>query len=316
MPTTAASPASVSFPDRCAAVVARFQRDPDASARSLLVTVIGDSIRPRGGEVGVGSLARLVEGLNISERLVRTTLNRLVGDGMLATRRAGRRSFYFVTGSADREFAQVEDRIYHRRRDAWDGTWTIVVETDGLPALQRSELRRRLGWLGFAALVPGVQMCPVDRMGDVGEVLDDLGAGGRVAAFRSQADGVGLDDRTLARRTSDLDGLAPACEDFLARFASLAEGAAPRRDGIDPETAFLARTLLLHNWRRIALREPALPAPLWPDGWVGDTAYDVAAAAYRRLTPAAEAHLAAVVDGPAGFASPLAPPYDARFPRL
>jgi phenylacetic acid degradation operon negative regulatory protein len=314
--------------DRCRRILGRFRRHPDASARTLLVTIFGDSVRPRGGEIWTGSLVRLVEPLGISDRLVRTSLNRLAGEGLLATRRVGRRSFYSVTPAADREFASVEDRIYHRTREAWDGRWTIVAETGGLPAPVRAELRQRLGWLGFAALSPAVQICPADRSAAVGALLDDLGAASGVAAFRGSAlppppagggNGVGLDDRALARRTSDLDLLTPAYEAFLARFGPLVNSsAAPPAleagDGeVHPETAFLTRTLLLHGWRRIVLREPALPAELWPDAWVGDTAYDVAAAAYRRLFPAAEAHLAAVCETPAGALPALDGRHAGRF---
>jgi phenylacetic acid degradation operon negative regulatory protein len=82
---------------------------------------------------------------------------------------------------------------------------------------------------------------------------------------------------------------------------------------VDTETAFLTRTLLLHNWRRIVLREPALPAELWPCGWVGDTAYAVVAATYRRLSPAAETHLEAVCETPAGALPALDPRHHNRF---
>lgn len=316
-----ARPAATSLQARCRRIVERFRRDPDASARTLLVTIFGDSIRPHGGEIWTGSLVRLVEPLGISERLVRTSLNRLAGEGLVASRRAGRRSFYSVTPAADREFASVEDRIYHRAREAWDGRWTIVAEIGGLAGPVRAELRQRLGWLGFAALSPGVQICPADRSTAVGALLEDLDACGGVAAFRASAlppppagggNGIGLDDRALARRTSDLDVLTPAYEAFLARFGPLVNGAGGEADA---ETAFLARTLLLHGWRRIVLREPALPAELWPDAWVGDTAYDVAAAAYRRLSPAAETHLRAVCETPTGALPPLDPHHRDRFDR-
>lgn len=303
--------ATSSLQDRCGRILWEFGRRPDASARTLLVTIFGDSVRPHGGEVWTGSLVGLVEPLGISERLVRTSLNRLASEGLLATRRVGRRSFYSVTPAADREFASVEERIYHRAREAWDGRWTIVAETGGLPAPVRTELRQRLGWLGFAALAPGVQICPADRSAAVGALLEDLDAGGAVAAFRGTANGLGLDDRALARRTSDLDVLTPAYEAFLGRFGPLVNGAAGEADA---ETSFLTRTLLLHGWRRIVLREPALPAELWPDAWVGDTAYDVAAAAYHHLSPGAEAHLQAACETPAGALPPLDDRHRDRFP--
>src|SRR5258708_37940650 len=89
-----------SLQDRCTSLISRFRRSPDASARTLLVTVFGDTIVPHGGEVWIGSLLGLVEPLGISERLARTSLHRLVGEGLLRTRRPGGRSFYSVAPSA------------------------------------------------------------------------------------------------------------------------------------------------------------------------------------------------------------------------
>lgn len=70
-----------SLQDRCTSLIRGFRQRPDASARTLLVTVFGDCVEPHGGEVWAGSLLRLVEPLGINERLARTSLNRLVGEG-------------------------------------------------------------------------------------------------------------------------------------------------------------------------------------------------------------------------------------------
>jgi phenylacetic acid degradation operon negative regulatory protein len=296
---------------RCADIVRHFRQRPDTSARTLLVTVFGDSVEPHGGEVWIGSLAGLVAPLGISERLVRTSLNRLVGEGLLAPRRIGRRSFYSVTDSAHHEFWSVEDRIYRRHRGPWDGRWTILVETNGISTAARGALRQHLGWLGFASLTPGVQLCPADRTADLEVLLHELRLTGQVAVFRGEAEGgLGLADRRLAQRTSDLDALEPTYQAFLRRFGRAAETEAGE---VVPETAFLVRTLLVHAYRRIALREPELPAGLWPERWAGDRAYDLASRLYHALDPAAEAHLAATCETPAGPLPPLDPRYRERF---
>jgi phenylacetic acid degradation operon negative regulatory protein len=296
--------------DNCAEILRRFRQRPDTSARTLLVTVFGDSIEPHGGEVWLGSLAGLVAPLGISERLVRTSLNRLVGEGLLAPRRIGRRSFYSVTPTAHHEFWSVEDRIYQRHRRPWDGRWTILVETNGMGGGARADLRQRLGWLGFASLSPGVQLCPTDRTADLEVLLDELHLTGQVAVFRGEADaGLGLADLRLAQRTSDLDALEPSYQAFLRHFGRAAQATGEAV----PETAFLVRTLLVHAYRRIALREPELPAGLWPDAWIGDEAYDLAARLYHALDPAAEAHLDATCETPAGPMPTLDHSYRERF---
>ena len=66
-------------------------------ARSLLLTLWGDSIAPHGGTVWLGSLIRLAAPLGLNERLVRTGVHRLAQDGWLSATPLGRRSYYGLT---------------------------------------------------------------------------------------------------------------------------------------------------------------------------------------------------------------------------
>ena len=288
-----------SLQDRCTSLISRFRRSPDASARTLLVTVFGDSIVPHGGEVWIGSLLRLVEPLGISERLARTSLHRLVGEGLLITRRHGRRSFYSVAPPARNDFREAERRIYHSRHgEPWDRRWTVVVETNGVAAPARAAMRQHLAWLGFGSLGPPVHVCPLDRTEELGQLLPALGLADQVAVFRGRVpSSIGLADRDLVEAmSSDLDGLERAWRTFLRRFRPLADAAAGDPGGVDGQTAFLTRTLLVHAYRRIVLREPELPGELWPPAWPGETAYEVAARCYRVLAASADAHLARISD--------------------
>ena len=303
---------------RCDALVRSFRQKPDASARTVLVTVFGDGIEPHGGEVWAGSLLRLVEPLGMNERLVRTSLNRLVGEGFLVTRRHGKRSFYSVTPLARREVRGAERRIYHPRGDPWDGCWTVVVNTSDVAPPARAAVRQHLGRLGFAPLGPSVHISPFDQVDALRQVLSDLGLVNQLAVFRGEVPAtVGLEDADLARLvSSELKGLEPAWRKFLRRFRPLAEVAAGAGGppDLEPETAFLTQTLLIHSYRRIVLREPELPAGLWPDGWAGDAAYDVAAACYHALAGPAEAHLLAVCEEGGAPLLPRDPEYADRYP--
>jgi phenylacetic acid degradation operon negative regulatory protein len=302
--------------DRCDALVRSFRQRPDASARTLLVTVFGDGVEPHGGEVWAGSLLRLVEPLGINERLVRTSLNRLVGEGFLVTRRHGKRSFYSVTPMARRDVRQAERHIYHPRGDPWDGRWTVVVNTSAVAPPARAAVRQHLSRLGFSALGPSVHITPFDRTDALRQVLDDLGLGSQLAVFRGEVPPTtGLDDADLAGLLStELKALQPAWRKFLRRFRPLADAAVEAGAAqLTPESAFLARTLLIHNYRRIVLKEPELPAGLWPPGWVGDAAYDVAARCYHALSGPAEAHLLAVCEEGGAPLLPLDPEYAARY---
>jgi phenylacetic acid degradation operon negative regulatory protein len=137
-----------------------------------------------------------------------------------------------------------------------------------------------------------------------------------VAVFRAEVPAaLGLSDRDLAGVLSgELEALEPAWRTFLRRFGPLAEAAGDGGADVDGENAFLARTLLVHAYRRVVLREPELPAELWPPGWIGETAYELAARCYHSLVEPAEMHLAAVSETAAGPLPALDAAYADRFP--
>ena len=62
-----------------------------------------------------------------------------------------------------------------------------------------------------------------------------------------------------------------------------------------PLQAFVVRTLLVHEYRRVRLRDPQLPTELLPDDWPGAQAYALCRDFYRAAGPLAETHLAEIV---------------------
>src|SRR5579863_4169899 len=74
---------------------------------SLLVTIFGDAIAPRGGVVTLGSLIRLAALFGLPDRLVRTSVARLAHDGWLVARREGRRSEYRLTTDGEQRVADA-----------------------------------------------------------------------------------------------------------------------------------------------------------------------------------------------------------------
>src|SRR6185437_7253837 len=87
-------------------IARRLARDPPR-ARSLIVTMWGDALAPHGGRVWLTTLIRLLAPFGVSERLVRTSVFRLVRDGWLAGEASGRRSRYRLTTDGERRFAHA-----------------------------------------------------------------------------------------------------------------------------------------------------------------------------------------------------------------
>src|SRR5215469_14957210 len=118
---------------------------------SLIVTIFGDAISPRGGVVTLGSLIRIAGVFGLAERLVRTSVARLAKEGWLVARREGRQSEYRLTRSGAQRFSEATRRIYGTSPDSWEGRWTLVILPPGSGRNPREELR----WLGFGQLSPG-----------------------------------------------------------------------------------------------------------------------------------------------------------------
>jgi phenylacetic acid degradation operon negative regulatory protein len=109
---------------------------------------------------------------------------------------------------------------------------------------------------------------------------------------------------TTAANAWDLAELNTAYRQFIARFEPYLS-AGPHA----PNEAFALRILLIHEYRRILLKDPALPGDLLPDGWSGATARDLAAHLYRQIAGAAETYISATLQnwqGGIGKAQPAA----------
>src|ERR1700739_4712994 len=105
--------------DALAVLLKRFRRQRPIRGGSLLITIFGDSIAPRGGVISLGSLIDLALPFGLTERLVRTSVARLAGDGWLVARREGRRSDYRLPPTGRDRFAEATSRIYGATPDSW-----------------------------------------------------------------------------------------------------------------------------------------------------------------------------------------------------
>ncbi|HXX82566.1 MAG TPA: phenylacetic acid degradation operon negative regulatory protein PaaX [Casimicrobiaceae bacterium] len=285
-------------------------------ARSLIVTVWGDSIAPHGGAVWLSGLIRLMAPFGINERLVRTSVYRLVQEGWLAARQDGRRSLYRLTSQGARRFEHAYRRIYAAPSDGWDGEWEIVVAPSAaLRAADRAALRKELWWEGFGAVAPGLLVRPARSTSTgVGEIIASLGLARDVWMLRAR-DLDGEPGRLLsgiAGECWDLDAVSREYRAFIRRFERALHALGQGR-AVDPEQCFVVRTLLIHAFRRATLRDPQLPRELLPSAWPGRAAYALCRDFYRLTQARAERHLAATLEGEHGRLPSAAEYFYARF---
>jgi phenylacetic acid degradation operon negative regulatory protein len=284
-------------------------------APSLIITVWGDAIVPHGGAVMLPGIFRLLARFGFNERRVRTSVFRLAREGWLKATPVGRRSLYRLTRGGARRFEQAYRRIYAPPGESWDDTWELVV-ADGLTPDRRRALREELGWEGFGTLATGVFMRPAPLRSTVPRIASALGVERRIVTVRARDD-VTLGGGSLAAavpRAWDLAGVATDYRRFLRRFGTVIDrfrdaGSGPHH----PEQCFVVRTLLIHAFRRVLLRDPRLPAALLPLDWPGAAAYTLCRDFYRLTHRSAEQHLVAVLEGPRGALPPANAAFYERF---
>ena len=90
--------------------IARQLRQDPPRAKSLVMTVFGAALAPRGGAVWLGSLISLLAPFGISERAVRTSVFRLVEEGWLEASRSGRRSQYRLSAQGEKRILRAHQR--------------------------------------------------------------------------------------------------------------------------------------------------------------------------------------------------------------
>ena len=112
---------------KLAALLDSFQRRRPMRAGSLIVTVYGDAIVPRGGSLWLGSLLDLMAGFGVEPGLVRTAMSRLVTDGWFERTRIGKQSYYRLSAWGASEFATATARIYRASEPPWSGEMEIAV---------------------------------------------------------------------------------------------------------------------------------------------------------------------------------------------
>jgi phenylacetic acid degradation operon negative regulatory protein len=303
--------------DSVTRLLAGFARRRPRRAGSLIVTVFGDAILPRGGAVQLADLMPLLEAFGLNGGQVRTALSRLVADGWLAAERHGRRSLYRLTELGRHRFEEATRRIYFGPPRQWAGGWHVAILPPGRDA-RHGALAKDLGWLGFGSLAPGILVHPAPDRRSLASVIADLPAAERPLVVAGDA---GLPEasveklRALVTRCWDLRAIAAAYRHFLTAFtplgAALDGGFAPT-----PLEALLARLLLIHEYRRIILRDPMLPPALLPGRWIGGAAYGLARTIYHAVTAAAEGWIDAHLQGENG---PLPAPdaaFSGRFPEM
>lgn len=297
------------MPELIPRLIENFRENKPVRAGSLIITIFGDAIAPHGGTVWLGSLIKLFEAFGLNQRLVRTSVFRLSQEGWLSAEQVGRRSYYSLTQSGRRRFESAFRRIYSAPATQWNGEWCLVFAGhSALGATEREKLRRELTWQGFGMLAPGVLGHPAMDATDILATLQEHAVQDKVVVMRAHGmtELGGLPLHELVAECWHLDELSQAYRDFLDRYRPILrqlQGV----EALEPLDCLLVRTLLIHDYRRVLLRDPQLPDELLPADWAGTAARLLCRNLYRLTQEPAERYLLAnleTADGPLPEAAP------------
>jgi phenylacetic acid degradation operon negative regulatory protein len=158
-------------------------------------------------------------------------------------------------------------------------------------------LRRALFWHGFGETETGSFVHPT---ADLEKVMESMVSEGLDAVLSQLMPMVAVNSRAahcatdidMVQRAWNLNGLALSYEGFLQKYEPIRDAlVAGSPEEVSEENAFLVRTLLIHDVRRLLLRDPQLPESLLPATWPGSRARHLCRDLYRKLLALSERHL-------------------------
>jgi phenylacetic acid degradation operon negative regulatory protein len=254
-------------------LIERLHRRGRVRVWSLVITIFGDAIVPRGGRVALGALQEVVGRLGVEPGALRTALSRLAGDHWVTRERNGRNSYYRLAESGRHSFDLATRRIYSGGPPQWDGSWTVAIAPPGGDANAGS-----LAEAGFVKVEGRVYLRPETA----GALPADQELAGMLVVH-----GTGAEHPENLRILWPSEEIADAYRSFTDAVKPLASAL---KDGgtLPPLAAMAARTLVIHGWRRVVLRDPGLPDALLPEDWPGEEARALVRAAYRALLQPSE----------------------------
>lgn len=274
------------------------------SGTSLISTIFGDSVLHRGGNISLASLIQLLELFGFNDRAVRTSVFRLVKNDWLCSDKIGRTSFYRITDSSRSTYLQAEQRIYNDQMKEWDHYWDLILMSS-LDTENKALLKKELEWLGFANISTNLMAYPGCNRIELQRLLVDLNMSEQVVVFKAETlqlfnNSVDTIGRML-RTNWPIDELRQRYLQFLDIFREIGVLLMQENEQLEPVQAFQIRTLLIHYYRRILLKDPALPLELLPTDWPAISARTLSMNIYKKVFEPSDEYflsVAATAEGP------------------
>src|SRR6201994_1377482 len=143
-------------PQPLARIIDQLKREPSRTG-SIIITMFGDAVVPRGGSVALVTLLEFCATIDIDATVVRTAMSRLTADGWFERSKIGRNSFYRLVQKGRLTFDIATRHIYDSPPSDWTGRFELLLIGN---AEERDASRDALKNAGFGSPVPGVWVAP------------------------------------------------------------------------------------------------------------------------------------------------------------
>ena len=214
---------------------------------SLLVTMFGDLAQGDGEALTGPALSHMTDAMGIKSEAVRVALHRLRKDAWIASSKEGRTAIHQLTAFGRAESRRVSPLFYSQLSDFADA-WVLVILEDA-KGLDRDAVNRA----GLVGIAPRIFVARSDAAVPKGALVTE---GGDVPGWlraHIRCETLGAEFTTLTAKLTKINRHVDQTPD------------------LDPTTTAALRSLLVHHWRRLVLRQPFLPPSLIGTDWPGHT---------------------------------------------
>ncbi|ODU07682.1 MAG: hypothetical protein ABS81_00910 [Pseudonocardia sp. SCN 72-86] len=234
------------------------------SARSHLLTTLGEFAWPDGKPAWTSSLLYVLSGLGFDAQAARRAVTRASSAGWITGERRGRETVWTVTPKGNAIIADGFRRVRSLSQPppTWDGRWlSVLMSVPDSQRIARSKLRKGLSWAGLGTPMTGVWVTPhADREAEVRRLVIQMGLEENTISFLGPSTSLGVSDDELVRRAWDLDAIRAGYEELVRQYMNWAL----RED----EDVLVAHIRVVNRWAQLPFEDPVLPEELAPN-WVG-----------------------------------------------
>ncbi|SDB90794.1 phenylacetic acid degradation operon negative regulatory protein PaaX [Shouchella lonarensis] len=257
----------------------------ETNTRALIFTIYGDYIRHYGNQIWIGSLIRLLQQFGHHEQAVRVAISRMVKQGWLKSNKDGTKSYYSLTSRGVARIDEAAKRIFKFEQYQWDGKWRLFMHQIPTSARQvRETLKQELLWSGFGQFASGCFISPHCLDEQVDALIEKYEVAHEVDYFEAVYKGTRTNEALVAQSWS-LATINEKYTQFMDGYGVLfrQHEQALRTGKLDAAACFVARTKLVHEYRKFLFIDPGLPQQLRPPRWQGHEAMQLFRRYYELL---------------------------------